>query len=461
MPREKRKPAQLTVQERVEELREKRVKKNRRAERLEETGWEEVDLSTGSWELNTVEPEYAFTLLDFTNRSKKVDIFLRLMPPTFIQEIIDHTHQTHQSASSYPCGRHFNITLSRFYKFLAIKIRIQGLQVVPTKNKPNANARRRAFQDAQQHFVQKYPNSQPPGINQLEKLHTTYLITPELESSLSKCFLSAVTSLGQHVAGDEKLFHFTGNSAYIRLVPNKPDRIGLWSYELSAELTNGAAFLLHVRSHTVNKAVGEKIPTSEVVSQWATVVQDKGQPETVLVADSYYLDKTGRALLTDMEIPFICSIKEDRFSQLADMVKNKVEKPGEWAAVWNDDQEELFVYTWDTNKEVGKKFTLTNAFSKKAKRSRKGTIPAYDHYKVMFSTCDHFNRGLGDCTWPHRHGGGNAEGDLSCLSDFYFSSILQNVKTAWSVYHTEPSDFKTLCTQLADELYAHACSLKD
>ena len=38
--------------------------------------------------------------------------------------------------------------------------------------------------------------------------------------------------LGQYVAGDEKLFYFTGDSIIIRQVISKPDKIGLWFYEL-------------------------------------------------------------------------------------------------------------------------------------------------------------------------------------------------------------------------------------
>ena len=51
------------------------------------------------------------------------------------------------------------------------------------------------------------------------------------------------------MSGDEKLFHFTGNSCHIMLVPLKPSRIGLWMYELVTQLGNGLPILIHMRIH--------------------------------------------------------------------------------------------------------------------------------------------------------------------------------------------------------------------
>ena len=42
--------------------------------------------------------------------------------------------------------------------------------------------------------------------------------------------------LGQFVAGDEKLFKWTGESMWVRKCPGKDDKLSLWNYELVAEL---------------------------------------------------------------------------------------------------------------------------------------------------------------------------------------------------------------------------------
>lgn len=65
---------------------------------------------------------------------------------------------------------------------------------------------------------------------------SNFFISREEETLLSDNFQSIVQHVGEYVCGDEKLFRFTGNSGYIRMCPNKPDRIGLWTYELTAQV---------------------------------------------------------------------------------------------------------------------------------------------------------------------------------------------------------------------------------
>ena len=48
--------------------------------------------------------------------------------------------------------------------------------------------------------------------------------------------------MGVSVCGEEKLFHFTGNSC--REIPL---RIGLWRYQLLAQLSSGLPSLIHMR----------------------------------------------------------------------------------------------------------------------------------------------------------------------------------------------------------------------
>ena len=39
-----------------------------------------------------------------------------------------------------------------------------------------------------------------------------------------------VLKFGDYVSGDEKLFRYTGASGFVRMVINKPARLGLWMY---------------------------------------------------------------------------------------------------------------------------------------------------------------------------------------------------------------------------------------
>lgn len=96
--------------------------------------------------------------------------------------------------------------------------------------------------------------------------------------------------------------------------------------------------------HATEKALGEKIPTIDVMEKWAILVKAKGHVETMLVADSYYLTQDARSLLSDLGVRYICSIAKQRFHGLIEEVKSRVEKPGQWASSWNDDTKELLTY---------------------------------------------------------------------------------------------------------------------
>jgi hypothetical protein len=56
----------------------------------------------------------------------------------------------------------------------------------------------------------------------------TYCVfSNDFDPEICANYQNFVKSLGQFVAGDKKLIHFTGNSGDIRLVLSKPDRVGM------------------------------------------------------------------------------------------------------------------------------------------------------------------------------------------------------------------------------------------
>lgn len=220
--------------------------------------------------------------------------------------------------------------------------------------------------------------------------------------------------------------------------------------------------MLYVKFHQASSAIGESIPTSKIMTDWASlIIGADAIDSTFLVADSYYLDRTGRKHLEELGIQFLCAIQSSRFKQMCDVVKSEVEKPGEWNVAWNEKKHHSLVFVWDTNQEIGKKFVLSNFFLLEDKKHPKNAIPLWDHYKICFSLCDRFNRELHDCTWPYRHGGGTRYGDFGAVHDFIFSSILENVNNAFfDIKKIDPTSmtFKELCERLSDELYVKSSS---
>lgn len=266
--------------------------------------------------------------------------------------------------------------------------------------------------------------------------------------------------MGQWVAGDEKLFHFTGRSGILRLVPKKPDQIGIWNYELTARLTNGQSYLLYFRSHSQNAKLGDGIPVNEIVQDWATIIENKTtEGKTLLVADCYYLDEKGRKILNEKTVPYLCGVQSNRFSILSEQASAIVRKAGDYTLLYNEERHELFVHYWFPDMNLGKKYTLSNAYTPLPGTTAKQYIPAIDDFAAMFATCDHFNREMHDRTWPHHR--------IHCahqMHNFYMTCILLNVMHAHTnhyQYEKEGIEWEAFMVQLADEVYEYASNCSD
>ncbi len=207
------------------------------------------------------------------------------------------------------------------YITLAIAIRIIGKQNKPLENNKMKRPLRTACKEAIDNFKTLYPSDFSVGLNQVEKLIGLPLLTHRLCPQISHKFQLLVHNVGESCCGDEKLFHFTGNSSDIRQVLTKPDRIGLWFYQLCAPLNCGKSFLLHVRLHQSHELEGISVPVADVVENWANVVKQVGNPKTLLTMDSYYLTEAGRTFLRQMDIKFIAAITKERFSHFYKVLK--------------------------------------------------------------------------------------------------------------------------------------------
>lgn len=126
---------------------------------------------------------------------------------------------------------------------------------------------RESIQEAHRHFSGIVAGHPIPGWYAFQVLFSRFFIDYTHYCVISAQFQGCLA----HLAWDEKLLHFTGDTAFIRLVPSKPDRVGLWFYELCCTLTNGKPFLVHARLSTSSTATGITIPVSEVVEDWAAV----------------------------------------------------------------------------------------------------------------------------------------------------------------------------------------------
>ena len=356
---------------------------------------------------------------------------------------------------------------------LALIIRITGKQWGPKENKINVNPRREVIQKVAEEFTQEGIN-QMPGIDIMERLVTYFLINQEVMNRIMENLHNFIFALGECVAGDEKLFHYTADDHLVRAVQSKPDKVGIWFYELCALLTNGTSILICSSYH--NNHNGE-MKVFDIVRQWINTIMSCGKnrvenglnpnPNTMLVFDSYYTTRKSVELCEQFNVIYSASLTFDRMKDEIKFLKGKNHvdnEKGEWVGMQNIETNRVIVYCYDTGLKKAR-YNVSNGFIRNGSdaeiKKRLNEVPVYDYYKVSFKYCDLFNRSLHHKKWPFRRGGKNVRGAEGKIHDFFFASVLQNT---FNIYRdilkiNEPLDFLLLCDELSLQVYNYALTL--
>jgi hypothetical protein len=199
-----------------------------------------------------------------------VTIFLQLLPPDLIHCIItamnSHNSLWNHLDATKKCGK----SVKSIYQMITIKIRIQGLQNRPLNGRNNSRPIRTAVLETRDYFVNKGYILQDRA--RIEKLLAVFLLTYEWFDALSRNFHSIVREIGEYVAGDEKLLKYHGDAGDIIACPSKPDKIGLWFYQMVGKLFNTKRsymldFMLY-RKHSPR----EHIAMVDVDKRWGEIV---------------------------------------------------------------------------------------------------------------------------------------------------------------------------------------------
>ena len=129
--------------------------------------------------------------------------------------------------------------------------------------------------------------------------------------------------LGQYVARDENLFYFIGDSINIRQVISKPDKIGLWFYELCCRVRNGEHELPYLMHLFLHDSELHEVTTASVVEKWVNTMWSVGKetvpecvnphPKCILDMDSYYIGSESRNFLIMRGQKFLASCSKERF----------------------------------------------------------------------------------------------------------------------------------------------------
>lgn len=284
-------------------------------------GWRPIDRKKERFLIRELPPEKSFLSLKHRVAGNRPATYFILLRKFITDELISHLIENFDERDTTMNSRKYRDEYGQLtsvgyrklklcpkyaWQALAVQVRITGRQSKSKENKKIIDPLKTNITEAMAHFNSISDINQCVGRNTLEKYISLMLLTEDFAEEISKNFFGLVLSLGQHIAGDEKLWGFTGNSSKIRLVLSKPDRLGFWFYELCAPLMCGLPYLLKLSMHNSLK---KTLTTDSIVQGWISVLKEVGKdslpvgenpnPNCYISFDSYYLAATSVQSLKD------------------------------------------------------------------------------------------------------------------------------------------------------------------
>ena len=223
-------------------------------------------------------------------KCSSLDLLLKYLPTFTLHSIWNHyskEYWKYSSGSHTSCLFNGEFSLKNILVAIGVYIRIMGVQKDGVSRKEK-HPQRMSVKLALNHAKTTFPTLNCESYNNIETIISRYYIPYSYFESISANFCSIINHPGEMIAGDEKLLSFTGDSAFLRYVPNKPDQLGLWHYELACKTESGFYYMMHVKFSDSSKALNKAIPVSDIVKSWADTASSF-TPSPILVFDSYYL----------------------------------------------------------------------------------------------------------------------------------------------------------------------------
>ena len=245
-----------SLQQELYEIEEARKAKIEKVAKANEEGFKTLDKHHDRLTWTSPPPYEINALFNLHGDASLLTIFLKIFLTQIIQSV-----STAQLIIDKKRAKALHLTHKLIYGTFAVIIRIQGIHNAPKPNTRNYHPLKSAIEEARNHFSTLHPLFRNFCINHILKVIALGLLSGDISDALSLQFQDLVKHVGEYVAGDEKLLHFTGNSGDIRMVLSKPDRVGLWFYELCVKLSNKTSYLLYFKLHHSDEARGISIPT--------------------------------------------------------------------------------------------------------------------------------------------------------------------------------------------------------
>ena len=208
----------------------RRARKGRRLmeERMNEEGWRLLNVANESLQFHVrTTSSGGHAVLSRRDFSSSADVFFTILSREFITSVLEGILQTNPNTFA-----HFApISYKDVYQAIACRIWIQGRGVAA------GSTAREAFQNSHKWLGDRC-TEQLNGIRKTLRVQSKVYVTcgGDKERLLNRQLQRMLSSLGEVLCGDEKLFRFTGRGGIVRKVPRKPARIGIWHYQAVVQL---------------------------------------------------------------------------------------------------------------------------------------------------------------------------------------------------------------------------------
>ena len=219
------------IRERLRERRAARQVVTESEKAVDEEGWELLNKRDigRAFHFKLKLPREVYAKFNTTPLSL-LQLFQRFVPPKLLRDVLDRVDPNSWVINASR-GDRVDPKLKYIYRVLAAQIFIIGQYGLVKNEEPETRDIRKSMFAARDYF-HAHGQEGFPGENIWTRINAVFHLSQENFGSISENFQSIIESLGQAVAGDEKLFHFTGDTPFLRHVPSKPDQVGLWNYEL-------------------------------------------------------------------------------------------------------------------------------------------------------------------------------------------------------------------------------------
>ena len=201
----------------------------------------------------------------------KYDFFCKVLPHSFLLSVLNPHAEDREDGLLFSKGKVKKHTIKPTIfvplSILAVRVLIQGCQD-SKKMLPEA------VKDAV--AVLKETNSTTFCTNLMEMLLSMYWfgVGTDDEYQISEHMGNIFSAFGDSMLGNKKLYGYSGNSGFVRMVRSKPDNVGLWMYQEAVVLKCGLSSLIYSTMQLFSMEGNVRMKAADIVKDWGNLIID-------------------------------------------------------------------------------------------------------------------------------------------------------------------------------------------